>query len=72
MVAVGFTPLGEGNMSEVIRAGSFDRMDRVYTDVFDEVRIMAEAGDRNDPPEFVPVSLISRFLARFGAPLQAP
>lgn len=62
-------------MSEVIQTGSFERMDRFHYDVVDEVRIMAEAGDRNELPNSLPyvsAGLISRFLARLGSPASAP
>jgi hypothetical protein len=61
-------------MSEVIRTGTFERMDRFYSDVVDEVRIMAEAGDQNESPSlppFSPAGLVSRFFARLGVPEQA-
>lgn len=61
-------------MSEVIRTGSFERIDRFYPDVIDEIRIMAELGDHNVSPgawPFLPVGLVCRLFARLGAPEQA-
>jgi uncharacterized ion transporter superfamily protein YfcC len=61
-------------MSEIIPAGSFERMDRSYSDVIDEVQIMVEAGHREDlatAPQFLPFGGMSRFFARLAAPARA-
>jgi hypothetical protein len=61
-------------MSEVIQTGRYERIDRFYADVVDEVQVMAEAGHQNDQPRLspvVPAGVVGRFLARFNAPAQA-
>jgi hypothetical protein len=56
-------------MSEVIRIGSFERLDRSHYDVADEIQIMAEAGDRHDRPAALSVlstGALYRFFLRLG------
>jgi hypothetical protein len=61
---------GEGAMSEVIQTDRYERIDRCYADVVDEVRVMAEAGDHHDQSR-LSAGVVGRFLARFNAPVQA-